>query len=63
MYTRLRVWFYAAGMCLLLSACGGGGGGDGSDPSSTIDGFSLAYDMAGTPRARPEPTVGALEVR
>ncbi len=60
--------------CLCLSACGGDGrgagdsantighegSGNGSEIESHID--LVALDLAGTPRAKPAATMGALEV-
>lgn len=52
--------------CLTLAACGGdtGGGGDASGPGFSGTGFSWGpnTDVAGTPRAKPLATIGAMEV-
>lgn len=64
-------------LSLALTACGGGGGGGGGDSgdggrsgdsgevgTSADDGEAvvmLSQDLAGTARAQPNPTMGALE--
>ena len=61
-YTRLTVVFLVS---LAISACGGGGGGGGMDSTGSIwtefSGSLATLDLAGTPRAQPLPTMGALE--
>ena len=51
-------------VCWGISACGGGGGG-GTDSTGSIgtefSGSLAGLDLAGTPRAQPLPTMGALE--
>ena len=50
-------------VCLGTSACGGGGGGMDSAGSirTEFSGSLAGLDLAGTPRAQPLPTMGALE--
>lgn len=56
--------------CLTLLACGGGTGGttpvgtigDGGTAAPGTVGVGAEIDLAGTPRARPQATMGALEV-
>lgn len=52
-------------VCLGIAGCGGGGGGmDSSGPDAFFPGAGanlLGLDLAGTPRAQPSPTMGALE--
>lgn len=54
---------------LAIAGCGGGTGGSASNPVGSV-GDGLGYsdigdwegrDLAGTPRAQPNPTMGALE--
>lgn len=50
----------AAAACVVMFACGGGGGGDGQPQGSAFEWST--DDVSGNARARPVPTMGALEV-
>jgi hypothetical protein len=58
-----KIWAVLS-FCLCVAGCGGGGGGAGNSGERT---FALsapefqAVDIAGTVRATPSATIGALE--